>query len=410
MVRAVLVVLLGGMPRQNAFGGWAPRPSLLPLPPPLRQLPPALPCPPCPSALPLSPAPLPPPSPAAALTKGDSANLACHLNLILARRDTGNATATALLRAMYTAWRAVHQPQRWHPAAASEAKWLANLRFVASVNTLMGNKWWAGLNSYSDLSAEEFAATVLQTSAQAGVQQAAATAATKGRSSTGTAGARKLLARYVPPKPDYPIVINWATAGKVSVGEGRGHGPAAQACARAGFSSPARQCPLPLPLAHHRHLSSLSPCPLPSYSKQVLPQVSFQGQCASSWAFAAAAALESRLMIGTGTNTTAVLSAQHIMVRRLGGWVGVMGQRLESGMLHRCISGPSSRQRGSSGLPPIPASAPINYPPSPVPSPSPCLSLPAGLRCRPEQLQLPLVHRRLPGRRLCFCRLHRRGD
>ena len=160
----------------------------------------------------------PPLPPTAALTKGDSANLACHLNLILARRDAGNATATALLLAMYRAWRAVHQPQRCHPAAASEAKWLASLSFVASVNTLMGNKWWAGLNSYSDLSAEEFAATVVQTSAQAGVQQATATAATKGRSSTGTAGARKLLARYVPPKPDYPIVINWGTAGKVSVG------------------------------------------------------------------------------------------------------------------------------------------------------------------------------------------------
>lgn len=39
----------------------------------------------------------------------------------------------------------------------------------------------------------------------------------------------------------------------------------------------------------------------------------FQRQCGSSWAFAAAAALESRLMIGAGANTTAALSPQHIM-------------------------------------------------------------------------------------------------
>ena len=286
-------------------------------------------CPALPAHLPFTShlPPLPRPPPAAALTKGYSANLACHLNLILARHDAGNATATALLRAMYTAWRAMHQPQRWHPAAASEAKWLASLRFVASVNTLMGNKWWAGLNSYSDLSAEEFAATVLQTSAQAGVQQAAATAATKGSSRTGT-GARKLLARYVPPKPDYPIAINWATAGRVSGRAGMGAWTTSRSMCP-GFSSPARQCSSPQPFAH-QHLSSQSPCPLPSRSKQVLPQVSFQGQCASSWAFAAAAALESRLMIGAGTNTTAVLSAQHIMVRRM--WVaGVRGGRLELG-------------------------------------------------------------------------------
>ena len=113
---------------------------------------------------------------------------------------------------MYRAWRAVHNPQRWHPAAASQANWLASLRYIGSFNTLMSNKWWAGLNSYSDLSAEEFAASVLQTAAQAGVQQAAAA------TGSSTKGARKLLARYVPPKVDYPLTINWATAGRVSEG------------------------------------------------------------------------------------------------------------------------------------------------------------------------------------------------
>ena len=262
------MVLLWGMARQNALGGWEPRPSLLPRPPELRQPPPACPALPAPAA-PLTvphPAPALPLSPAAALTKGDSANLACHLNLILARLDAGNATATALLRAMYSAWLTVHQPQRWHPAVASEAKWLANLRFVASANTLMGNKWWAGLNSYSYLSAEEFAATVLQTSAQAGVQQAAASAATKGRSSTGTAGVRKLLARYVPPKPDYPIVINWATAGKVSVG-GMGRWTTSM---RPCFSLPPANVPQPGPLTHH-HLSSRNPGTLPPTPSRCCP-------------------------------------------------------------------------------------------------------------------------------------------
>ncbi|PRW44397.1 ervatamin-B-like isoform X2 [Chlorella sorokiniana] len=194
-----------------------------------------------------------------ALTKGTAANLACHLNLLLGRYDAGNATAEGQLRAMYRAWRDVHRPQRWHAARASKANWLASLRYIASVNTLMSNKWWAGLNSYSDLSAQEFAATVLQTSAQAGVQQAATSAATASSTGSTSAGARKLLARYVPPPVSYPLTINWATAGRV------------------------------------------------------LPQVSFQGQCASSWAFAAASALESRLMIGASSNTTAALSAQHIM-------------------------------------------------------------------------------------------------
>jgi len=201
------------------FACWAP--------PPLR--PPAV-CvkPPAPSTHPTWPCISRPA--AEPLNKGSSANIACHLNLLLERHDAGNATAEALLRAMYRAWRAVHNPQRWHAAAASKANWLASGRYIASVNTLMSNRWWAGLNSYSDLSAEEFAATVLQTSAQAGVQQAVAVAT----SSTASPGARKLLMRYVPPKTDYPVAINWVTAGRVSVGRGARAGAGAKhACALA---------------------------------------------------------------------------------------------------------------------------------------------------------------------------------
>ena len=56
---------------------------------------------------------------------------------------------------------------------------------------------------------------------------------------------------------------------------------------------------------------------------QVLSTVGFQAQCGSSWAFAVAAALESKLLIGTNTNSTAALSPQHIMVSaREGGMAG----------------------------------------------------------------------------------------
>ena len=51
---------------------------------------------------------------------------------------------------------------------------------------------------------------------------------------------------------------------------------------------------------------------------QVLPTAGFQAACGSSWAFAAAGALESKLMIDSQTNTTAALSAEHIMVRGAG--------------------------------------------------------------------------------------------
>ena len=94
--------------------------------------------------------------------------------------------------------------------------------------------------------------------------------------------------------------------------------------------TPARQCPSARPLDPPPPELTKSRNSA-SHSQQVLPLVSFQGRCASSWAFAAAAALESRLMIGTGTNTTSALSAQHIMVRRLGGW---WGDALPAGVSH----------------------------------------------------------------------------
>lgn len=81
------------------------------------------------------------------------------------------------------------------------------------------------------------------------------------------------------------------------------------------------------------------PCSSPP-PQQVLPQVAFQAECASSYAFAVAAALESKLMIQSGANATATaaLSAQYIMVRaggaaaRAGGWVAL----IERGMAVLC--------------------------------------------------------------------------
>lgn len=59
-----------------------------------------------------------------------------------------------------------------------------------------------------------------------------------------------------------------------------------------------------------------------SWAAKVLPGVGMQRQCGSSWAFAAAEAMESKLMIGANLSTTAALSPQHIMVSRwaLRGW------------------------------------------------------------------------------------------
>ena len=95
-----------------------------------------------------------------------------------------------------------------------------------------------------------------------------------------TSGSRKLLAKYGT-IPTYPSLINWVNAGKV------------------------------------------------------LPAPGFQAACGSSWAFAAAGALESKLMIDSKLNTTAALSPQHIMVCSRGvgctDWGGVSSSRSSLG-------------------------------------------------------------------------------
>ena len=94
-------------------------------------------------------------------------------------------------------------------------------------------------------------------------------------------GSRKLLAKYGSVAPTYPSLINWVNAGKV------------------------------------------------------LPAPGFQAACGSSWAFAAAGALESKLMIDSKLNTTAALSPQHIMVSSRGvgctDWGGVSSSRSSLG-------------------------------------------------------------------------------
>ena len=121
----------------------------------------------------------------------------------------------------------------------------------------------AGLNAYSALTTDDFAEVVLMTPAATAT---GTTAAAK------TSGSRKLLAKYGT-IPTYPSLINWVNAGKV------------------------------------------------------LPAPGFQAACGSSWAFAAAGALESKLMIDSKLNTTAALSPQNIMVSSRGvactDWGGV---------------------------------------------------------------------------------------
>ena len=129
----------------------------------------------------------------------------------------------------------------------------------------------AGLNAYSCLSAAQFAERVLMTAAPnttttatSTTTNAAAPAAAPAKNSKGSKGSRALLAKYGSVAPTYPSFFNWAIAGKV------------------------------------------------------LPAPGFQAACGSSWAFAAAGALESKLMIGSKLATTAALSPQHIMVSSRG--------------------------------------------------------------------------------------------
>ncbi|KAL4420468.1 hypothetical protein ABPG75_010124 [Micractinium tetrahymenae] len=185
------------------------------------------------------------------VTRDQAAALACHLQPVLTRAAAGDDAAQALLTAVYQAWRLAFRPQTWGGKPDNcKSNWLANLQAVVAININSDSRFWAGLYAYSCMSTDDFAATVLMT-------PATATA-----TSTKKNGNRKMLAFLPggsrPPAPTYAPAINWLTAGKV----------------------------------------------LPA---------GFQAACGSSWAFAAAAALESKLMIDTQANTTAALSPQHIM-------------------------------------------------------------------------------------------------
>ncbi|KAL4420529.1 hypothetical protein ABPG75_010185 [Micractinium tetrahymenae] len=185
------------------------------------------------------------------VTRDQAAALACHLQPVLTRAAAGDDATQALLTAVYQAWRLAFRPQTWGGKPDDcKSNWLANLQAVVTINSSPDSRFWAGLNAYSCMSTADFASTVLMTPAPA-----AATSTKKN-------GNRKLLAFLPggsrPPTPTYAPAINWLTAGKV----------------------------------------------LPA---------GFQAACGSSWAFAAAAALESKLMIDTQTNATAALSTQHIM-------------------------------------------------------------------------------------------------
>ena len=222
-----------------------------------------------------------------------------------------------------------HRLQVWHVPRSSRASWMSSLRTIVDINTNLSSKFWVGggretrwgrdtatrprqwlrtsampplfklhvpdppashclplpllqasLNAYSDLSPSEFAQAILmtpttpKTPAQgktAAVGNKTTTASTTNKTTAATttttttkARARRLMANCwnCTPAPAYPAAISWLAAGKV------------------------------------------------------LPATGFQAECASSWAFATAAALESSLLIAAATNTTAPLSAQHIMVRR----------------------------------------------------------------------------------------------
>lgn len=107
------------------------------------------------------PTALPPADNATSLTRGQAANLACALLRLLDRAAAGNDSAAAALDAMHAAWRRAYRPQEWQAGAAGgKDAWLANLRSIAGINRLVTQRWWARLNAYSELTAEEFAATV----------------------------------------------------------------------------------------------------------------------------------------------------------------------------------------------------------------------------------------------------------
>ncbi|PSC71844.1 cysteine endopeptidase [Micractinium conductrix] len=184
------------------------------------------------------------------VTRAQAADIACHLKPLLDRAAANDAAAAATLTAVYQAWRQAFRPQSWGGKPTdSKANWMANLATIVTINSNSASRYWAGLNAYSALTTDDFAEVVLMTPAATAT---GTTAAAK------TSGSRKLLAKYGT-IPTYPSLINWVNAGKV------------------------------------------------------LPAPGFQAACGSSWAFAAAGALESKLMIDSKLNTTAALSPQNIM-------------------------------------------------------------------------------------------------
>lgn len=147
--------------------------------PPPSHPPPNRPCPPPPP--PLVPRAVPP---VPLANKGEAANCACQISLLLARQAAGNQTADSQLQQMYKAWRAAYHPQAsalgskrrsprrsqagpahipgclpplplnapcpaprlqdWHATTgnASTAAWLANLRAIVATNQQMSLRFW----------------------------------------------------------------------------------------------------------------------------------------------------------------------------------------------------------------------------------------------------------------------------
>lgn len=130
-------------------------------------------------------------------------------------------------------------------------------------------------------------------------------------------GARKLLARGA---GTTTTTINWLAAGKVGARQQWEAGVAADLLARVLACPPPRiraAAASPTSSPHHLLLIRLlsSPTPPSFLPQQVLPTPGFAAQCGSSWAFAAADALASNLLISSrsGPQSLKAVSAQHIM-------------------------------------------------------------------------------------------------
>eukprot|EP00887_Chlorella_sp_A99_P004720 scaffold4.g4720.t1 len=202
------------------------------------------------------------------LTQAEARAVACLLAPTVAAGGANDTKALATLRALHARWQGGVRPAcDGRAAAACEGRalryagdsaapsrfgsWVANLAAVLAVNADANSTHWAGLNAYSDMSWAEFSATVLMANLSSALE--------------GGSGTRRLLARAgaalpspspSPAPPAYPPAADWAAAGKV--------------------------------LAPGSQLT-----------------------CAASWAFAAAAAVESRLLIGANTSS-ALAAAQRV--------------------------------------------------------------------------------------------------